>query len=55
MPLYTYECPKCRKQTEMFRPICDRHLRVPCDCGAAMELQISPVLGVVKNPAVPKR
>lgn len=56
MPLYEYECPKCKAQTQEMRCIVDRDNGPPCyRCSNnRMDLVVSPVAGVVKNPAVPR-
>lgn len=52
MPLYQYECPKCKAQRQDIRCIAQR-LDVPdcLHCKTPMELILSPVKGFVKNPA----
>jgi putative FmdB family regulatory protein len=55
MPLYQYLCPKCHRQTEDIRCVADRQDAPRCYfCGGPTLLQISPVPGHVKDPAVPR-
>lgn len=56
MPLYSYKCPKpkCLGTHAELRTIEERHDGPLCHCGTKMELQIDPVRGIVKNPAVPQ-
>ena len=41
MPIYTYSCPYCGKQTDEYRKIADRH-NAP-ECHGLMEFKIMPV------------
>lgn len=58
VPYYVYECPTCGSQCSELRsiderndgPMCDYHR----DSAIKMELQIQPVPGFVKAPAVPR-
>jgi hypothetical protein len=54
--IYVYACPTCNSTVEDRRPVERRNVRrPPCNaCGRTMDLQLQPVRGVVKNPAVPK-
>lgn len=55
MPLYSYRCKACGWQREDMRKVDERHDGPQCDrCRQLMRLEIDPVAGVVKNPAVPK-
>lgn len=56
MPLYEYKCPWCQAETTDMRTIEQRENGSLCyRCGKKhMVLVISPVKGVVKNPAVPR-
>lgn len=56
MPVYAYDCPKpgCFGRMVDMRSIDERHEGPLCHCGTPMELRITPVFGVVKNPAVPR-
>lgn len=55
MPLYEYECQKCKKYRTDIRCIAQRYLSPKCDgCSEPMKLQVSAVYGTVQNPAVPK-
>lgn len=55
MPLYEYTCVPCGKQRTDMRKIEERHYGPRCDrCRKEMDLIISPVAGIVKNPAVPR-
>ena len=56
MPLYTYQCPNCGAQRNEMRTVEDRNNGSRCyrSCKAKMVLVITPVAGIVKNPAVPK-
>lgn len=55
MPLYEYECPRCASQRSDVRTVEQRHDGPKCDfCSTPMALVVSPVRGVVKNPAVPR-
>lgn len=59
MPLYQYRCPRCAAEVTEMRPMDDRNRDRPiCHNGDApmvMDLIISPVPGIVKNPAVPRK
>lgn len=56
MPLYTYRCNPCKKERDDMRRIEERHDGPQCDrCRKKMFLQISPVAGVVVNPAAPRQ
>lgn len=56
MPLYSYHCKPCDASRLDVRKIDERHNGPKCDrCRRKMVLQVSPVSGVVKNPAVPRR
>lgn len=55
MPLYEYECVTCDTRREDMRTVAERGLGPTCDrCRKPMSLVVSPVAGVVKNPAVPR-
>lgn len=55
MPLYGYTCERCRATREEMRTIAEREDAPTCDrCRKPMKLVISPVTGIVKNPAVPR-
>lgn len=55
MPLYAYECAQCAKSRSDMRTIENRNNGPTCDrCRRKMTLVISPVAGIVKNPAVPR-
>lgn len=56
-PLFEYECPRCKNRKMDMRSIPERFDGPECyrGCGAKMKLLVSPVAGIVKNPAVPKR
>lgn len=55
MPLYSYTCADCDRTRQEMRLIADREDVLPCEsCGQPMKLEISPVAGIVKNPAVPR-
>lgn len=55
MPLYSYKCPLCGWHKEDMRRIEERHDGPHCwHDGTQMELQLDPVRGSVKNPAVPR-
>lgn len=54
MILYEYQCPNCGAVKSAQRKVENRH-NGPKHCGSKpMELLISTVAGVVKNPAVPR-
>lgn len=56
MPLYAYKCDVCKAEAQDVRKIDERHDGPRCHrCGAVMVLQVSPVAGIVKNPAVPRK
>lgn len=57
MPLYDYKCGICPSaERYAMRKIADRYIGPKCyRCGLNMHLIVSPVAGIVKNPAVPKR
>lgn len=56
MPLYEYFCAACDKWRVDMRTIAERQDGPTCDrCRKPMSLVISPVVGIVKNPAVPRR
>lgn len=55
MPLYEYACKCGAGKTEM-RTVVERNDAPKCDrCVVPMALIVSPVMGIVKNPAVPRR
>jgi hypothetical protein len=55
VPFYVYECPAGHK-TEKMRNIARRHERALCDHCTRFAYQVlTPVPGIVKNPAVPRR
>jgi DNA-directed RNA polymerase subunit RPC12/RpoP len=55
MPLYLYTCPKCEATRSDMRTIDERKDGPRCDRdGSKMVLTLAPVIGIVKNPAVPK-
>lgn len=55
MPLYSYECPPCNMTRYEMARIEDRHNGPKCyRCAREMKLILSPVAGVVRNPAVPR-
>lgn len=55
MPAYHYVCQKCDTSRVDMRCIAERHDGPDCDrCHIKMTLVVSPVRGIVKNPAVPK-
>lgn len=55
MPLYQYRCEPCRAERSDIRLVAERHDGPACDrCGKQMTLTITPVPGIVKNPAVPR-
>lgn len=54
--IYVYVCSKCKDRCEESRRVDLRSIGPKCqDCNVEMELEIQPVNGVVRNPAVPKR
>lgn len=56
MPLYTYECAPCKATDMEMRLVDERHDTPICfRCKRAMKLVVTPVAGIVKNPAVPRR
>jgi len=55
MPLYQYKCQWCDRITEGMRTVQERGFTPECYfCGKATTLIVSPVRGIVKNPAVPR-
>ena len=52
--MYLYACSACGRLREDIRCIAQRADGPTCDCGKQMDLQMTPVTGIVKNPAVPK-
>lgn len=56
MPLYAYKCPRCEAQCSELRAVKDRADGPLCyRCGQwKMDPIITPVAGIVRNPAVPK-
>lgn len=54
MPIYSYRC-DCGQVREEIRCIKDRDKKLFCDCGTPMRREQTPVTGIVKNPAVPKK
>lgn len=55
MPFYQYECAKCEHRRGDVRTVAERHDGPTCDvCKAQMKLVVTPVAGIVKNPAVPR-
>lgn len=56
MPAYNYQCPNCGAVKTDMRKIEERHDGPRCHqgCRFKMKLLVSPVVGIVKNPAVPK-
>lgn len=55
MPLYEYKCRECGYWREDIRLVAERHDAPKCDrCKAAMQLILSAVRGIVKDPAAPK-
>ena len=59
MPIYEYRCPRCGQIQEAIRCIADRYDAPLCfeHPKAAVEMQfvVSPVRGIVVDPAVPRR
>ena len=59
MPFYTYRCPRCGAEAEELRPMDDAKINPPVcymgDVPIDMQLVITPVAGVVRNPAVSRR
>ena len=59
MPFYTYKCERCGATAEELRPMDDRNTNPPVcyngDVPIDMKPVITPVAGVVRNPAVPRR
>lgn len=55
-PQYEYQCPNCGAVCADKRTVDERNDGPRCylSCKVKMELLISPVAGVVKDPAVPK-
>lgn len=55
MPLYDYNCEGCDRSKQGMRLIAEREDSPKCDfCGERMKLQVSPVRGFVRGPAVPR-
>lgn len=62
VPTYEYACSSCGNRTRLNQrieernngPLCTEHRVGYGSCGARMTLLISPVAGIVKNPAVPR-
>jgi putative FmdB family regulatory protein len=55
MPVYEYECRRCKSSSSELRSIADRLVAPNCPkCGKAMRFTLSPTRGVVRNPAVPR-
>lgn len=56
MPLYAYHCLPCVLAVLEMRTMDERHDAPVCfNCKQPMKLIITPVAGIVKNPAVPRR
>lgn len=56
MPVYEYMCRGCGVITEELRSIAKRDARHACArCETPMRRIVSAVLGVVRDPAVPKK
>jgi putative FmdB family regulatory protein len=56
MPIYSYRCADCGLVREEIRCIKDRDRKITCEkCGTPARREITPVTGIVKNPAVPRR
>lgn len=58
MPLYAYKCPRCGAEKQDIRRVDERTRGPMCTrlyCRTEMQLQVSPVAGFVKDPAVPRR
>jgi putative FmdB family regulatory protein len=56
MPFYDYHCDKCNSGTSQMRFVAEREDSPKCIfCDQKMRLVISPVAGIVRNPAVPRR
>lgn len=52
-PLYDYRCEKCKRTTEGMRRVDERFDGPECYfCGEPTKLLLSPVHGIVKDPAV---
>lgn len=52
-PLYDYTCEGCSRSKQEMRLIAEREEAPDCDhCKSPMKLEVSPVRGFVKNPAV---
>lgn len=61
-PIYLYECSICGKTLEEMRCIASRDSLPYCYCNVdhrgvanAMQRVVTPVKGIVKNPAVPRK
>jgi hypothetical protein len=55
MRFYQYKCDMGHVREE-YRATEDRHAPVKCEkCGSEMALQVFPVAGIVRSPAVPRR
>lgn len=55
MPLYEYRCEPCKKERTDIRRVDERAFGPECDrCRKMMNLVVSAVAGIVKNPAVPR-
>lgn len=56
MPFYGYRCSDCDCTKLEMRTIAERNETPDCDrCKQPMDLEIAPVSGIVKNPAVARR
>lgn len=56
MPIYDFICPACGHTSEEIRCIAFRDERLACArCEAPMVREISPTVGVVRDPAVEKK
>lgn len=56
MPAYQYKCPKCGWDKLDMRTVEERHDGPTCHrCNVKMDLQVSAVVGIVRNPAVPRK
>lgn len=49
MPIYLYECSKCKKSVELLFKIGDTNSPFPCDCGGTMYKRITTSSFVVKG------
>jgi putative FmdB family regulatory protein len=55
-PIYQYKCVDCGAVREEIRCVADRDRKINClVCGTPARREQTPVTGVVKNPAVPRR